>query len=59
MDKLSVKVEEMIAAIYAQREEILTAFIAKHGFQPEEAEQVEERRDDGTTVWYIRKREAR
>jgi|SRR6185312_1875692 len=39
-----------------QREEILTAFIAKYGCQPDEMEQVELRHKDGGIIWCVRKR---
>ena len=43
--------------VYGQREEIIEAFIAKYGFGPDEVEQVEERCKDGSTKWYVRKKE--
>jgi dihydrofolate reductase (trimethoprim resistance protein) len=46
-----------LQAIYSQREEILTAFVAKYGFHPEQAVQVEQRADDGTTSWHVRLRQ--
>ncbi len=39
--------------VLAQREEILAAFIAKHGFDPDSAIQIEQRQEDGTTTWRI------
>lgn len=42
--------------INEQREEILTAFVAKYGFQPDEIEQVVENHFNGIK-WYVRKRE--
>lgn len=46
------KIEELLA----QREEVLRAFIAKHGFEPDRAIQIEQRMPDGTTHWFIRRR---
>lgn len=43
-----------IKRVYAQREEILEAFIAKYGFEPERAVQVEQRMQDGTVRWFVR-----
>lgn len=53
------KMEDVIEyakEIYSQREEILKAFVAKHGFDADQAEQVEERTENGVR-WYIRKRD--
>jgi len=53
-------VAEKVRAVTAQREEILTAFVAKYGFEPDECEQVWERDPwDGTERYYVRKRERR
>ena len=46
---------ETMEKISAQREEILTAFIAKYGCEPNEVEQVTEFRCD-STVWFVRKK---
>lgn len=35
--------EAMIAECYGQREEILKAFVAKHGFEPDEAMQIHDK----------------
>jgi hypothetical protein len=45
-----------IESCLAQREEVLSAFIAKHGFHPEDAVQVEQRQPDGTSTWMIKRR---
>ena len=45
-----------IRKIMAQREEILEAFVAKFGFQPEEAVQIEFQTPNGNRAWMIRKR---
>jgi hypothetical protein len=47
-----------VESCLAQREEVLKAFIAKHGFCPEEAIQVEQRLEDGSTTWRIERRAA-
>lgn len=49
-------VSQKINEIYLQREEIIEAFIAKYGFEPERAVQVEQRADDGTSRWFIHRR---
>lgn len=41
--------------VSTQREEILTAFVAKHGMNPEEIEQVEFKDKDGFPIWRVRK----
>jgi len=48
MEKL---VHDAVADVLGQREEILRAFIAKYGFEPDEAIQV-----IGPNFWFIRKR---
>jgi hypothetical protein len=47
-----------IESCLAQREEVLAAFIAKHGFHPEDIIQVEQRQPDGTLTWRIERRAA-
>lgn len=42
--------------ITAQREEILTAFVAKHGFDPDNAVQVTQTHADGRTTWHLERR---
>ena len=42
-----------VQSCLSQREEILSAFIAKYGFHPEMAVQVEQRQADGTSTWRI------
>lgn len=41
--------------ILEQREEILSAFIAKYGIEPNEIEQVE-RQDENETIWFVRRK---
>ena len=45
-----------IESCLAQRDEVVAAFIAKHGFQPEDAIQIEQRQPDGTSTWRIKRR---
>ena len=52
---LKISLEEMLKEIGSQREEILRAFIAKHGFEPDRAIQIERRMPDGTSTWYVRR----
>jgi hypothetical protein len=44
----------LLQRIYAQREEILTAFVAKYGCGPEEAVQVQRMTPDGMRWWVER-----
>lgn len=48
---------EVVKKIHLQKEEILTAFIAKYGCSPEECEQVVQHNSDGTVTWSVRKKE--
>ena len=47
LTKIEATVSEHYAIIMAQREEILRAFIARHGCKPEECEQVIQETDTG------------
>lgn len=47
--------QDRIRHIYGQREEILTAFIAKYGYEPDRLVQCEERTSNGMTRWYVRR----
>jgi hypothetical protein len=51
MDKLHEITKGILKDIYAQREEILTAFIAKYGCGPDECEQVVQHTSDGEKYW--------
>ncbi len=42
--------------IMEQREEILEAFVAKYGFDPDEAVQVEFKTPQGNYAWMVRKK---
>lgn len=50
-DILQAAVDKAVTAVMAQREEILRAFVAKYGFQPDEAMQV-----STPNGWYITRR---
>jgi hypothetical protein len=45
--------QNIVNPILSQREEVLQAFIAKHGFDPDQAIQIEQRQPDGTTTWRV------
>lgn len=47
-----------VESCLSQREEVLAAFIAKHGFCPDEAIQIEQRQEDGSATWRIERRAA-
>ena len=55
-DTLDGIVRQTIDLVMAQREEIVLAFVAKHGFEPDRAIQIEQRMPDGTTRWFVRRR---
>lgn len=56
-DVMNQHAKRIMNKILEQREEILAAFVAKHGFEPDEAEQVIERVDNSLqTKWFVRKR---
>jgi len=55
-DTLDGIVRQTVDSVIAQREEVLRAFIAKHGFEPDRAIQIEQRMRDGTTRWFVRRR---
>lgn len=48
--------DKRLSIIMAQRTEILEAFIAKHGYHPEEVEQVIQNLDNGDQLYFVRKR---
>jgi hypothetical protein len=53
---LTLNHKEFIEKVMAQREEIVEAFIAKYGLQPDEVEQVVEYKDFKVR-YYLRKKE--
>ena len=54
---MDATVKERLKWIREHKEEILEAFIAKHGFDPDDAIMVEKQRTDGGWEWYVTKRE--
>lgn len=56
VDAEIMNVRRRLAEIHAQREEILSAFIAKYGVEPDRVVQVEQRMEDGTTRWFVHRR---
>ena len=52
---LDCLVRQKVEEIMGQREDVLRAFIAKYGFEPDRAIQIEQRTPDGTTRWFIRR----
>lgn len=56
IERQKARVFERLKEVMEQRNEILEAFIAKYGCQPEEAEQVLQMMPDGTQVFSVRKR---
>lgn len=57
-EELINSVNEKFKMVMAQREEILTAFVAKYGMQPEEIIQVEWRKSSTQTFWFIQHKES-
>lgn len=53
--QLDCLVRRTVEEVMSQREEILRAFIAKYGFEPDQAIQIEQKMPDGTTHWFIRR----
>jgi len=54
VDPIVQAADKAIASVMAQREEILEAFVAKYGADPEQVEQVEQRMGDGSIRWSVR-----
>lgn len=53
VEKLTRKaLDEMTRQILSEREQIMEAFIAKHGFDPDKCQQVE-RRENGLSRWSV------
>ena len=55
---LEEMVRKKLIKCYDQREEIIEAFIAKHGCEPDEIEQVFEQ-NTGCSRWYLQKKTIR
>lgn len=56
LDTIQALARARLAEVMSQREEILAAFIAKYGFEPERAVQIEQRQADGTSRWFVQRR---
>jgi len=56
-EKLKKRLMRACRRIVNQREEILEAFIAKYGFQPDECQQIVQQKPDGTMRWFVEKLE--
>lgn len=54
VDPIVQAADKAIASVMAQREEILEAFVAKYGADPEQVEQVEQHMGDGSIRWSVR-----
>ena len=54
---MSNKIKIALDPIYRQREEVLQAFVAKYGCEPDECEQVVISDQSSTIRWFIRKRQ--
>lgn len=55
-ESIRLAVNAKLKVVYDQREEILEAFIAKHGFEPDDCVQVIQRTKDGGENYFIRQR---
>ena len=55
--KLYDEISKQLEEIFIQRDEILRAFIAKNGCDPDETEQIVEHSLDGGFKWKVRKKE--
>ena len=55
-DTIEPLVRQKIEEVMGQRDEVLRAFIAKYGFEPDRAIQIAQRMPDGTTRWFVRRR---
>jgi len=51
--KVAKRIVRQFRETMAQREEILEAFVAKYGFDPDECEQVEQIYEDGLRRWVV------
>ena len=52
---VAYEVRKVVNDILEQREEILAAFVAQHGYLPDEIEQITEHTMNGMK-WYVRRR---
>jgi len=56
-DEMTIAVKVMLDRVYSQRQEILEAFIAKYGCEPDECEQIIISDINNVIRWFVRKRE--
>ena len=52
---INPNLEAAIHHVYAQREEILEAFMAKYGFEPDRIIQCQQTMPDGSIQWYVKR----
>ncbi len=57
IDNIMDEVNRKLASVMQQREEILTAFVAKYGCQPDELIQIEWRKSRTETIWFVKPRD--
>lgn len=55
-DRIDREAARILDGVMSQREEVVAAFLAKHGFAPEECEQVIRECDDGVITWRVQRR---
>ncbi len=55
-DLVRTHIQNVLDGIHSQREEILRAFIAKYGCEPDEVVQVENTTPTGTRWWVERRK---
>lgn len=56
MDDVTIAVKVLLDQIYSQREEIMKAFIAKYGCEPDECEQIIIGDTENVIRWFVRKK---
>ena len=56
MDELTLAVKVLLDGVHSQREEILKAFVAKYGCEPDECEQVIISDRENIIRWFVQKK---
>jgi hypothetical protein len=56
MEDVTIAIRLMLDRIYSQRQEIMEAFIAKYGCEPDECEQIIISDVDNVIRWFVRKK---
>lgn len=56
MEDISLAIKVLLHGIHSQRQEILKAFIAKYGCEPDECEQVIISDMENVVRWFVRKK---